>query len=179
MTDHLQPGQHEHIGHGEAGYEREDMRSKPVLIALAVLATIVLVVHLFLTGVFHVAGWFYENHQPPQNPMVTETNTDTRVVPPSEPMKFPEPRLEQNERMEMRDFRMAEEKTLNTYGWVDEQSGQAHMPIEKAMEMTAERGLPITPRAGVEPSSTANMGKQASASSDTKAPSKSPRKKKE
>lgn len=185
MTEHLRHGQpgdmHEDdLGHEDVGYERQDMRSKPVLIALAVLGTIVLVVHLFLTGVFHLAGWYYEKNLPPKNPMVTETNADTRIVPSSEPMKFPEPRLEQNERMEMRDFRMGEEKTLNSYGWVDEQAGQAHMPIEKAMEMVAQRGLPTTPRAGVEPQSVVSTGKQAAGNSDTsKVAGKTARKQKE
>ncbi|MDP9162021.1 MAG: hypothetical protein M3O09_17575 [Acidobacteriota bacterium] len=180
MTEHLGHGHPEGMRHEEVGYERQDMRSKPVLIALAVLGIIVLLVHLFLTGVFHLAGWYYEKTLPPKNPMVTETNTDTRIVPSSEPMKFPEPRLEQNERLEMHDFRMAEEKTLNSYGWVDEQAGQAHMPIEKAMEMVAQRGLPTTPRAGVEPQSVVNTGKQAAGNSNTsKAAGKTARKKKE
>lgn len=36
-----------------------------------------------------------------------------------------------------------EEHQLGTYGWVDEQAGVARIPIERAIEIMAERGLPI------------------------------------
>jgi hypothetical protein len=39
-----------------------------------------------------------------------------------------------------------EQARLNSYGWVDEDAGVAHIPIERAMEMILEEGLPA--RAG-------------------------------
>jgi hypothetical protein len=32
---------------------------------------------------------------------------------------------------------------LNSAGWVDQEAGIAHIPIETAMELLAERGLPV------------------------------------
>jgi hypothetical protein len=71
---------------------------------------------------------------------------------------FPEPSLEEDERGQMRDFRLKEEKQLNTYGWVDEKAGVAHIPIERAMELVAERGLPVRGQA-VENTGKAPAGK--------------------
>jgi hypothetical protein len=40
-------------------------------------------------------------------------------------------------------FRAQEEEILNSYGWVDQQAGVAHIPIEQAIEILAARGLPV------------------------------------
>jgi hypothetical protein len=58
--------------------------------------------------------------------------------------------LEINERGQFRDFLVNQENQLNSYGWVDEKAGVAHIPIERAMELTAQRGLPVYSQAGVE-----------------------------
>jgi hypothetical protein len=42
----------------------------------------------------------------------------------------------------MRRLRAADEAILNSYGWVDEEAGVVRIPIDRAMELTLERGLP-------------------------------------
>jgi len=37
-------------------------------------------------------------------------------------------------------------RQLNSYGWVDEKAGVAHIPIDQAMDMIAKRGLPVCPQ---------------------------------
>jgi hypothetical protein len=54
----------------------------------------------------------------------------------------PEPRLQTNPRQDLRDLRTTEETTLTTYGWVDKNSGTVRIPIDRAMQLTVERGLP-------------------------------------
>jgi hypothetical protein len=75
--------------------------------------------------------------------------------------------LETNERLEINDFRLQEEKTLNSYGWVDKQAGVARIPIDRAMELLAQRGLPTRPQAGAVPPSPLNTARQAATRSDT------------
>jgi hypothetical protein len=53
------------------------------------------------------------------------------------------PMLETNERGQMLDFLMNQESQLNSYGWVDEKSGVAHIPIERAMDLMVQRGVPV------------------------------------
>ncbi|MGA8066058.1 MAG: hypothetical protein WCA47_01905, partial [Terriglobales bacterium] len=60
------------------------------------------------------------------------------------------PMLEINERGQMRDFLMNQENQLHSYGWVDEKAGVAHIPIERAMELTVQRGLPVYSPANAE-----------------------------
>jgi hypothetical protein len=76
----------------------------------------------------------------------------------------PEPRLQVDGARHWRRFRSAEEERLSTYGWMDRSTGAVHIPIERAMELIAERGvaplapgpvalpaLAATPAAGVRP----------------------------
>ena len=48
--------------------------------------------------------------------------------------------------MEINEFRVQEEKTLHSYGWMDQQAGVVRIPIDRAMELVAQRGLPTRPQ---------------------------------
>jgi hypothetical protein len=54
----------------------------------------------------------------------------------------PEPRLQTNPRGDLQDLRVREETILNTYGWVDKNAGVVRIPIDRAIAITLERGLP-------------------------------------
>jgi hypothetical protein len=55
---------------------------------------------------------------------------------------FPSPQLEIDERTQLDKVRLKEEETLATYGWVDQKAGVVRIPIERAMDLIAQRGLP-------------------------------------
>lgn len=46
----------------------------------------------------------------------------------------------------LRQLRATEDATLMTYGWVDRQNGIVHVPIDRAMELLLQRGLPTRPQ---------------------------------
>jgi hypothetical protein len=52
------------------------------------------------------------------------------------------PLLEENPVLDLARERAAEGKLLNSYGWVDRQQGVARIPIGRAIDLLAERGLP-------------------------------------
>lgn len=54
----------------------------------------------------------------------------------------PEPRLQTNPREDLRSLRAHEDDVLAHYGWVDKPAGVVRIPIEEAMRITAQRGLP-------------------------------------
>jgi hypothetical protein len=54
----------------------------------------------------------------------------------------PEPRLQTDPRGEMRDLRQRDETVLRSYGWVNKDAGVVRLPIEDAMKLTIQRGLP-------------------------------------
>ena len=58
---------------------------------------------------------------------------------------------------------------MHSYGWVDQQAGVVRIPIDRAMELLAQRGLPTRPQAGAVPPSDVNMAKEAARRSDTSA----------
>lgn len=55
---------------------------------------------------------------------------------------LPEPKLQVRPRDDLKALRAEEDALLDHYGWVDRKSGVVRIPIERAIELTAERGLP-------------------------------------
>ncbi len=57
-------------------------------------------------------------------------------------LSAPPPALQQNPADDLRVMRAAEDATLRSYGWIDRDAGTIRIPIERAIELTAQRGLP-------------------------------------
>ena len=71
--------------------------------------------------------------------------TSTLSLVEERPQLPPEPRLQTNPRADLRELREAEEKRLDSYGWVDRNAGIVHIPIDDAIKLTLQRGLPSRP----------------------------------
>ena len=117
---------------GRVRYETSDVNVRAILtvgaglagITVAVAAVIWLLV-LFFTGRSAQTG-------PREFPLAV---THEQRLP-------PEPRLQTNPREDLADLRRAEERVLDSYGWVDKDAGVVRIPIDDAMRLTVERGLP-------------------------------------
>jgi hypothetical protein len=148
------------------GFEREDLGAKPVIgFIVSVVVTGVLIYYV-LWGAFHLLDAYDRKHQQNLSPLV-HVEGDTRSVRTTDIQSFPQPRLEEDERTELNDFRYSEEERLNSAGWIDEQAGIAHIPITQAIEAIAQRGLPTTPAVGQLPASPVNLARAAAAAADT------------
>jgi len=55
----------------------------------------------------------------------------------------PPPQLQTAPALDLAKLRAREDAILGSYGWVDRQNGVIRIPIEEAMRLTAERGLPV------------------------------------
>lgn len=55
---------------------------------------------------------------------------------------IPPPRLQLDPARELAAWRRSEEERLTRYGWADHDRTVVHIPIDHAMSLTAERGLP-------------------------------------
>jgi hypothetical protein len=148
---------------GGGEFEREDLAPKPILLFLLGLIVACVLVALVLRGLYGFMDAYESQHQPALNPLAQQTTADTRVVTPGDITKFPQPRLETNEPMEINAFRLQEEQTLNSYDWVDRPAGVVRIPIDRAMELLAQRGLPTRPQTVPDGS----MGKPAAQRPDT------------
>ena len=59
----------------------------------------------------------------------------------------PEPQLQINPREDLEELRTQEDRILTSYGWVDKNAGVTRIPIEEAMKLVVQRGLPSRPQA--------------------------------
>lgn len=80
--------------------------------------------------------------------LVSLTRQEQAAQPPESPVagdqdRLPaEPRLQTSSLQDLRDLDAVEAKTLTSYGWVDRANGVVRIPIDEAMRLTIERGLP-------------------------------------
>jgi hypothetical protein len=150
MTDEIHPVNP--AQHGD--YERRDIGVKGVLYFLAGLAVAVVLVYFIVDGLYSYLDKRMEAGQLPISPLVTNSPKDTRHVSKADTENaFPTPRLEEDERGQLNDIRLKEEQTLGSYDYIDQNAGTVRIPIERAMELIAQRGLPVRgqPAAGESP----------------------------
>ena len=55
----------------------------------------------------------------------------------------PEPRLQIAPREDAARFRAEEDALLNGYTWIDRAAGTVRIPVEEAMKLTVQKGLPV------------------------------------
>jgi hypothetical protein len=54
----------------------------------------------------------------------------------------PQPRLEVTPILDLQAMRAAEDQALSNYGWIDQPKGVVRIPIDRAIDLLAQRGLP-------------------------------------
>jgi hypothetical protein len=64
----------------------------------------------------------------------------------------PQPRLQPFPARDMREMRAAEDQAMQQYGWVDPDKGTVRIPVARAMDLIAQRGLPAWQPAAGRPS---------------------------
>jgi hypothetical protein len=134
-------------GHGS--FEHQDLVPRGVFYFLATLIVVTILCLFALDGLFHFLDAREKASQPAVNPLLTNVPEDTRRIAPGYPQTvFPSPKLEEDERGQLNGIRRSEEQTLYSYGWVDEKAGTVHIPIERAMDLIIQRGLPVRPQGG-------------------------------
>ena len=128
-------------------FEREDLSPGGVLYFLAGLAIVGVLIYFIVVGLYNFLDRYEREHQAEVSPLQTPV-ADTRSVGPANAQAFPEPRLEVSERSQLRDFVAKQDQTLATYDWVDKDKGVVRIPIDRAMALIAERGLPVRSEGG-------------------------------
>ena len=134
---------HDIGSHGS--FERQDLSPKGVFYFFMGLAIFMVIIAGIIFGVYHVLNSVDEANKTTLSPMVAPT-ADTRSVTRSDTQAFPEPRLEVSERTQLGSFILDEDRKLATYNWVDKDKGIVQIPIERAMDLIVQRGLPVRPQ---------------------------------
>ncbi len=112
---------------GSGGYERREVDIK-----LIVLSTVGLAITVIITLAFTV--WLFDVTY-----HLTTPKPGATVYPHEWP---PAPRLQPHPAVELQNLRQHEDEILNNYGWVDQKAGVVRLPIDKAMDILAQKGLP-------------------------------------
>jgi hypothetical protein len=61
----------------------------------------------------------------------------------------PEPHLQVTPHPDLTVFKAEEARRASSYGWVDEGSGVVHVPVERAMDLLLEKGVPSRAQASI------------------------------
>ena len=116
----------------EPGHETSDVSIGAIVKFGIGLAVAALLIHVVMWGLFRVMDAREGKRDRPIPPLVAAA---LRRTP-------PEPRLERDALSPRRRMQVEEDTALTTYGWVDRDAGIVRIPIERAMEILVERGLP-------------------------------------
>ncbi|HWB83324.1 MAG TPA: hypothetical protein VG675_04235 [Bryobacteraceae bacterium] len=121
-----------HVGHEETDVNIWAVGKFAIALVLLCIGSL-----FILFGVFR----YFQIQERAYQPEPAGVNIDARRLP-------PEPRLQTTPMTDLADMRAAEEHILNTYGWVNQQAGVVRIPINLAMDLVVQRGLPARQQAG-------------------------------
>jgi hypothetical protein len=138
-TDHNHEHADLHRHNPEVGTERSDVNVGGIVGFGAGLALCTALVCLVLYGVFALLRNGFTQAPPNANALV---GTREPVAPEKMPAAFPSPRLQVNYFGDLAAMRKDWNEKLQGYYWVDKNAGVVHIPIGRAIELTAQRGLP-------------------------------------
>ncbi|QNI31458.1 hypothetical protein H7849_20640 [Alloacidobacterium dinghuense] len=155
------PNPHEHESHNKAasvreGYEVTDVSAHGIIVFLIGLFISVAVFFVFCFGMGKVINnALVKRDGPPNrwNQGSAEAGKTYRME--SSPaleqqqlnqltQAFPTPRLQGDDgNQDTADLHAREDLLLDNYSWIDRSKGTVRIPIERAMELIAQRGLPV------------------------------------
>lgn len=160
--------------HGEdsvtAGYEKSDVNVQGLIVFLAGLASFLVVFFFVCFYMGQYINGAIEKHDGPAtrwNQASATRDLNGKMLTPNPVMeqqqladmtqRFPTPRLQTDDgNQEMADMHAREDLLLEHYSWVAASQGTVRIPIERAMQLIAERGLPVAPAAITEQPLTAD-----------------------
>lgn len=117
-------------GHAPHAHEEDHVVLRPVVIAGIGLLVVLVLTAVAMFGLYHVLARQEARMSPPANPLAAAEG----------PRVPPKPRLQANPIKDLEELRKLETERLTTYGWVDQNAGTVHIPIDRAIDMLAARG---------------------------------------
>ena len=147
-------------GADSPGFETTDVNVSGVIVFLASLAAFVGVFFIFCFGMGKVINTRLQRNDGPPNrwnqsdvhPAGSKrrdltSNSDMEQEQLNQMVKsFPTPRLQTDDgNLDIAQMHVREDLLLDHYSWVDRQGGKVRIPINRAMELIAQHGLPVAP----------------------------------
>lgn len=139
------------------GYEATDVRVSGVLVFLVAMTIFAAVTAAMAYGVGKALDARMAAEDGPPSKWTTTVDVRQLGNMPNSPElqnkladlteRFPTPRLQTDDgNQDVADLHEREDLLLNHYSWVDVSKGKVRIPIERAMELIAQRGLPVAPK---------------------------------
>jgi hypothetical protein len=124
-----------------AGHEANILRVRGLVVFAAALIGVTILVQVILAGVMQ--GFSSE-----------EKALDSLAVPrfAGDTGGFPAPRIQPDPAEEFTKMKTEDLGRLTQYGWIDRSAGVAHIPVDRAIDILARRGLPVPAADGPAPS---------------------------
>ena len=116
----------------EVDHETSDVNIRAILGFGAGLIVAAVGIHFVVWLLFGYFSSREAQQAPPEYPLAVSQGERTP----------PEPRLQIAPREDLRELRAREDAVLGSYGWVDRNRGIVRIPIDEAIRLTLQRGLP-------------------------------------
>ena len=138
------------------GYEASDVRVSGILVFLVALTIFAVVTAAMAYGVGKLLDARMAKEDGPPSKWTKTVDVRQLGDMPNSPelqnkvatlmQQYPTPRLQTDDgAQDVTDLHAREDLLLNNYSWVDQSQGKVRIPIERAMELIAQRGLPVAP----------------------------------
>jgi len=134
---------HPHAGHPQGPldnpdvqHETGDVNLSAIVWFVVILAVVVLSMNGSMWAMFKALQHFERTYEPAVSPLAPA---------PAQVKDFPAPSLQTTPWTDLKTFRAEQLHRAESYGWVDEKLGIAHVPVEKAKEMLLKKGIPVRP----------------------------------
>ena len=108
------------------GHEHREVSVRFIVVSLIVLLIGTFMVCLLVIGIFQ---YFHSTYLPAQATQIA-------------PQLPPEPRVEEKPYLQLQNLRTLEDHVLSSYAWVDQSEGTVRIPVDRAMDIVAQKGLP-------------------------------------
>jgi len=137
-----------------AGYEQTDVKVTGIVVFLTALAIFVAVAGVLSYGIGKVINTRMDREDGPNSKWTKTADVRELGNLPSSPelqnkmaeitRSFPTPRVQTDDgNQDVADLHAREDLLLDNYSWVDQSQGKVRIPIERAMELIAQKGLPL------------------------------------
>lgn len=155
--NHNEPGDHKPEQPDlSAGYEQSDVRATGIIVFIISMTIFIGVAGVVAYGLGKVLDARMAKEDGPVSKWAKVVDVRELGNLPSSPelqrklgeltQQFPTPRLQTDDGMQdLANLHAREDLLLDHYTWIDRSQGKVRIPIERAMELIAQRGLPVAP----------------------------------
>ena len=143
-TEHLSHGhvQNGRPVHQDVSFEKTDVRTSPILKFLISLGVLVILSYVLVYGIYRGLKSYWADSYAPPLPSRLEAG----------PTMPPEPRMQGmpghlvDPQQDLRNKITADMDANKRLAWIDQKAGIAQIPVQDAMQLIVEKGLPaVTP----------------------------------